>query len=66
MNIFILILKKYAEKNFISENDRLVNWYIKKYEILEIQLFLSINININDYKNYIHLKILLIQYSLIR
>ena len=49
------------EDNCRSEEDNLVNWYIKKYEILEMPLFLSINININDYnklclyKNFINL-----------
>ena len=36
------------EKNYKIEDYWLVNWYIKKYQILKIPLFLSININNND------------------
>ena len=36
------------EKNCKNEDYGLVNWYIKKYQILEMPLFLSININNND------------------
>ena len=37
------------EENCVSDDESIVNWYIKKYEVLEMPLFLSINININDY-----------------
>ena len=35
-------------KNYKIEDYWLVNWYIKKYQILEIPLFLSVKINNND------------------
>ena len=38
-----------------SDNDNIANWYMKKYEILEMPLFLSININVNDYKKLVSL-----------
>ena len=37
-----------GEKNYKIEDNWLVNWYIKKYQILEIPLFLSVKINNND------------------
>ena len=48
--IYININTICREEKCISEDDKIVNWYIKKYKILEMPLFLSINININDYK----------------
>ena len=32
-----------------DENENMMNWYIKKYNIIEMPFILSINININDY-----------------
>ena len=43
-------LNTICQEEICSDNDNNVNWYIKKYEILEMPLFLSINININEYK----------------
>ena len=37
-----------GEKHYKIEDYWLVNWYIKKYQILEIPLFLSVKINNND------------------
>ena len=37
-----------GEKNYKIEDNWLVNWYIKKYQILEIPLILSVKINNND------------------
>ena len=39
-----------------------VNFYFKKYEILEFPPILSINTNANNFKNYYSIKILLIKY----
>ena len=47
--IYININTICQEEKCVNENESLVNWYIKKYEILEMPLILSINININDY-----------------
>ena len=46
--IYININTICQEEKCVNENESLVNWYIKKYEILEMPLILSINININD------------------
>ena len=47
--IYININTICQEEKCVNENVSLVNWYIKKYEILEMPLILSINININEY-----------------
>ena len=38
------------EESCVSENDKIVNWYIKKYTIVDMPQILSINVNINDYE----------------
>ena len=39
-----------------DEKETIVNWYIKKYDILEMPIILSINTNINDYNKLISYK----------
>ena len=39
-----------------DEKETIVNWYIKKYNILEMPIILSINTNINDYNKLISYK----------
>ena len=41
------------ENKCFNENDNLVNFYVKKYEIEELPLILSINTNINDYNELV-------------
>ena len=38
------------EESCVAENDKIVNWYIKKYTIVDMPQILSINLNINDYE----------------
>ena len=39
------------EDECYSENDKNVQFYVKKYEILEMPLILSLNTNINEFKD---------------
>ena len=39
-----------------EENENIMNWYIKKYNIIEMPFILSINTNINDYNQLIAYK----------
>ena len=41
------------EESCINEDESIVNWYIKKYEVLEMPRILSFNTNINDYNTLI-------------
>ena len=47
--IYININTICQEEKCANENASIVNWYIKKYSIIEMPLILSINININDF-----------------
>ena len=37
------------EPNCIREDDKNINFYIKKYEIIDLPFILSININLSSY-----------------
>ena len=53
-NEYIYInLNTICQEEPCNDNENIENWYIKKYEILEMPLFLSINININEYKKLV-------------
>ena len=39
-----------------EENENMMNWYIKKYNIIEMPFILLINTNINDYNQLIAYK----------
>ena len=47
--IYININTICQEEKYVNENASIVNWYIKKYSIIEMSLIISINININDF-----------------
>ena len=48
--IFINLNIICQEESCVGENDNIVNWYIKKYKIVNIPQIIAINVNINDYE----------------
>ena len=45
--IYIILNTIYNEAQCYSENDKNIQFYVRKYEILEIPLILKLNNNIN-------------------
>ena len=51
--IFINLNTICNEKECYTENDSIVNFYVKKYEILRIPKFLTINAGVNDFNTFL-------------
>ena len=49
MDIYLNINTIYNEEQWYREDNQNVNFYVKKYEILELPLILSINTNLSNF-----------------